>query len=145
MIDNINDPSLITPWIIIHYIAGLFLFFIFDLFIKEELLNFIIINIIHLNYELKDYYYTYFKLYDSSFMYYFSSQNTLINSIGDTILFLMGIYTAFYLKYNKNINKNLDICKKKYKLKLDNKYIFIIVFGIIYFIISYLFIYYDID
>lgn len=145
MIDNINEPVIITPWTINHYIIGLLLFFIFDLFVREELLNFIIINIIHLCYELKDYYYTYYKSYNSSFIYYFSSKNTLINSIGDTILFLLGIYTAYYLKYNKNINKNLEECKKKYKLKLDNKYIFIIVFGIIYFIISCLFIYYNID
>ena len=145
MIDTINEPAITTLWTLGHYWIGIFFFFTFDLFIEKELLNFIIINIIHLCYELKDYYYTYLKSYDSSFMYYFSSQNTLINSIGDTIFFILGIYTACNIKHNKYINKKLEDYKKKCRIKIDNKYIFTIFFGIIYIIMFSLFIYYDID
>lgn len=145
MFDSINDPSIITPWTFIHYLAGLTLFFIFNLFIEEDLVNIIIINIIHLCYELKDYYYTYIKSSGNSFIYYFSINNTVINSIGDTIFFLIGIFTAIYLKYNKYVNKKIEKYKEKCKLKINNKYIFFIIFTLINCISSYLFVRFNFD
>ena len=140
---NLNDekdnPSLITPFSIIHYLSGLFLFFTFNLFTENDLINFIIINIIHFIYECKDYFYTYIKSYDNSYMYYLSSNNTLINSVGDTIFFLIGIYTALYIKYNKYLNKKIDECK------FNSKYIFFFIFSFILLFFTMIFYYYNLD
>jgi len=98
--DNKNNMGLFTPWSIVHIIVGTLLYKLLKLYNNQY--NSIIWTIIlHTIYEFKDLYFSYFhntnfNIEKNKWLYY----NSYINSIGDTIACIIGIYIAYLYKFN---------------------------------------------
>ena len=85
--DTVKDPCMITPFFLIHIFGGYWLTSVIKtLFpsIKNVLLWVIIL---HTLYEIKDYYVSYILKHNTIY-----TNNSLWNSIGDTIAAVIGYY-----------------------------------------------------
>lgn len=84
--DNKSKPALFTPWSIIHLLSGAALEGIF----RNRKYSFIYALVIHTIYEIKDFILTYSSI---------NEQNTLTNSIGDTIAMIFGFLISNIFLY----------------------------------------------
>ena len=97
--DDKENPACITPWSFIHLYSG-FIFYLTlkYLYPKLSLLTiFIIWVILHTIYEIKDLL-SYFKIYvyeDKKW-----NNNSVINSVFDTIFAIFGLLIAYYININ---------------------------------------------
>ena len=86
--DSKQIPSILTPWSFIHFYTGI-LSYIYLLYFKlNDKYNFIVCQIIHLIYEIND-----LNIYFSNqknVNIYDWTNNSIINSLGDTLCFLFG-------------------------------------------------------
>tara|TARA_B100000131_G_C18048687_1_gene585486 strand:- start:704 stop:1138 length:435 start_codon:yes stop_codon:yes gene_type:complete len=114
--DTVEQPVLITYASLIHFLSALyFACVIYPLFDKKNsfVKGFILYNILHLLYELKDYILSYNKnvsdylerRIDKSVIKW-SKENSIENSVGDTIVTIIGYIIGYYLllKFGNNIN-----------------------------------------
>lgn len=129
--DNKKEPALFTPFSIIHILFSIlltyFFVFCFGFNSKYIIITVVIVFILHTIYETIDYYNTYINV---SFIKRFSwKNNSLFNSIGDTICCIIGIYIALwicnYYKFFDILNKQQNI--KKLKLQIIALIVLIIV------------------
>jgi len=99
--DATNNPTLFTPWTIVHIASSSSLYAFFIMFVKHIHSVYIAI-FIHSLYELKDYYYSYINI-----KYTGRDSNSCLNSIGDTLGCFVGIYLSYklniYLSHKSNI------------------------------------------
>ncbi len=96
--DGRNNPSFITPWSFIHMFFG----FTYYVVLSKSMTyknNFITMNIFHALYELKDIFCAYVLKING--IWY---NNTIINSIGDTICAIIGWCIAYVIFGKSNIN-----------------------------------------
>ena len=105
--------TFITPWTAIHFLSGLYITYVLKYIKKPDLVAFLVYNLIHLIYEIKDYVLTYY--YKRSRTYEDNKPhilyNSYTNSLGDMIFGLLGSLLIIYLiQYdNKILNKNILI------------------------------------
>ena len=124
--DSKETPKLFTPWSLAHLVGGMFLYGLLVEIIpgsNSEKYSVFICMVLHTLYEIKDYWYTYFNkplpnpIHKLVILIYKLSSNkvqgsklkiddTLLNSIGDTLSCCLGIY--LYHKYNFNL-KNITV------------------------------------
>ena len=104
--DNPNFPHLLDYYSFLHFFSGLLGYGILHLILKFPLLNsFIIFNIIHLIYEVKDFYFSYIKNYkkrpkysNNIFELGYHSNNSYQNSIMDQIISCIGFFSGILIK-----------------------------------------------
>lgn len=104
--NSIENPTLLTPFSLVHLLSGITLFILLSLFTKNKLVIIIGVFIIHTIYEFKDYYTTYInkiRFEKDNYLSEFFIDNTFINSIGDTIACIIGIIIGYYLVFNTNL------------------------------------------
>ena len=95
--ESIKNKALITiPWSLHHFWIGILTAIIFKYYGFSNKLNVILSFIIHLIYELKDYYYSHIL---KKYSIYSESSDSIINSIGDIIINLSS--TILYLNLFK--------------------------------------------
>ena len=97
--NSIESPTLITPFSLVHLITSATLFYIIRLYTSNTAYIVIIVLIIHTIYELKDYYTTYInkiEIKNPNYFASFFSNNTIENSIGDTIFCIIGVVIAYF-------------------------------------------------
>ena len=94
--DSINNPSLTTPFIIIHIISGIWLTSLIKTYFPKYKNVLLIVLIIHTIYEIKDIYVSYYLKYNNVL-----TNNSWLNSIGDTIGAIIGyyLYNLFPIKF----------------------------------------------
>ena len=115
--DTVEQPVLITYASLIHFIFAIyFAWVIYPLFDKKNsfVKGFILYNILHLLYELKDYILSYNKNVsdylergiNNSILIKWSKENSIENSVADTIISIIGYIVGYYLllKFGNNIN-----------------------------------------
>lgn len=93
--DTRQNVGIITPWSLIHYLAGLNGYFLFNKLNVKDIHVYIILIILHTMYELKDYILSYYLNLNTEW-----GNNSVVNSVTDTIFFLLGIITAKKIEYN---------------------------------------------
>ena len=105
--------TFITPWTFIHFLGGVYITYGLKYMNQTDLVAFLVYNLIHLIYEIKDYILTYH--YKRSRISEGNKQhvlyNSYTNSLGDLIFGLMGSLLVIYLiQYNNKIlNINIFI------------------------------------
>ena len=94
--DTVKSNSFITPWSYIHLLTGCIIYlYLKYIFKKISIINsFIIMIIIHTIYEIFDLMY-YFRIKKETNYW---SDNSLINSVGDTIFAIIGFLIAIEIK-----------------------------------------------
>jgi len=98
--DTLKNSTFITPWAIMHLLGAIIGYmYIKALFPNLSNVTIIIIYfILHTLYEIKDVYYSY-KMNNESW-YDINVDNSIQNSIGDTIFTIVGLYIAYrYLNH----------------------------------------------
>lgn len=108
--ENTYD-CLLSPWSFIHVLSGYILALICFVLLSEDTVKiFVLSNIIHAGYEVKDYINTYViddrvvgNIDDDSW-----GNNSLINSVGDQISCNVGILIFLYVK---PFLKKINMCK----------------------------------
>ena len=98
--DSTDEPTLFTPWSLMHFGSGAYIYMYLTLYHKNTLLdNLIIMLVIHTIYELKDLYVTYFAHVPPGEVSLggLVANSSLYNSIGDTISSVAGFYAIYYL------------------------------------------------
>lgn len=120
--DTIQKNALITPWSIVHLLTG-YLFSVYGINVFKFSFNkaFLIGLILHTIYEIKDLS-CYFINCDNKSQWH---NNSWINSIKDTIFFIIG----FFLILKINIHNNFTI----------------FVFTLLFFVIVIMFIFYSLE
>ena len=103
--DNMNfykgyASALITPWTLIHFLTGVNTFLILNNYNYNYSQILYIGIIVHTIYEIKD-----CKLYFTDAKRTDWNDNSIINSIGDTISFVLGLLLGNFMKNNNYINK----------------------------------------
>ena len=102
--DNINNPAQFDGYSLLHLSFGFISYIILKKYLKISIINsFILFNIIHFMYELKDYYFTYIKKYNGNHPITtadfskigYHANNSYINSLGDLIIGCVGFYIAY--------------------------------------------------
>jgi len=96
--DGLNKSSFITPWSFIHMFFGFTYYVVLSKYMTYKN-NFITLNIIHALYELKDIFFSYILKIKGKWY-----NNTIINSIGDTICAIIGWCIAYVIFGKYNIN-----------------------------------------
>ena len=84
--------ALFTPYSVTHFLSGIVLFLFFNIFYDVKI-SIILSIITHTIYEIKDFYFYFTEQ---------STQNTLINNIGDTISSILGIYFILQMDFKQN-------------------------------------------
>ena len=104
-IDTYKDPKFMYIYSYGHLIFGTIAYFILHKILKYTLYkSFIIWLVLHTIYEIKDYYHTYIKEYtvrpnrSNKISGFFHSDNSLYNSIGDTVYTLIGFFIGVVIK-----------------------------------------------
>lgn len=92
--DTNDNPTWLTPWSFIHFMSGVVFYKIAKIIFPDISLlnNFLIWFLVHTLYEVKDYYKSYID-YDGSGW----NNNSLINSIGDTISAILGFFIGYII------------------------------------------------
>ena len=101
MSNTVETPVLFTPWTYIHFICASAFFLYSKMIFKSPLIAGLVFLLIHTIYEFKDYYTTYMnkKIFrhegKDTYKYSFFKDNTLENSIGDTIACILGMLFSY--------------------------------------------------
>lgn len=90
-VNEYSGDCFITPFSLLHAISGAYMFVLLSWLNVNDVNNFIIVNFIHLLYEIKDYLFTYH--YKTS-----KHHNSIFNSIGDQISCNIGIIIWLLLR-----------------------------------------------
>jgi hypothetical protein len=105
--DTIEKNALFTPWSFIHFLSGFMSYLYIKKYTNISNFNILLITIIiHTIYEIKDISSHTLKLHNSKSIWY---DNSLLNSIGDTIAYILGLIIALMFKdkiktlSNKNV------------------------------------------
>jgi hypothetical protein len=93
--DSRDRVGIITPWSLIHFLAGLNGYILLNRLNINPFYNYIILLDLHTLYEMKDYIISYHSEHADTVW----GDNSLINSITDTIFFLLGIIIANKIKH----------------------------------------------
>ena len=101
--DSKNKAVLFTPWSIIHFLFGYISMAYVNYFNINKDTGMIILFIIHVLYEAKDYFFSYVYKGSQFPLSKWSSDHSLYNCFGDNIVFILGMTFA--------INKNYSISK----------------------------------
>lgn len=110
--DNLNNNACITPWSIIHFLSGIMLIILNILVFKINTFwkIFIIYNLLHLIYEIKDYCMTnyqgmrnYVKININESLAKWSITNSVVNCYCDQIIFCCGLLFGYYIFYIKKL------------------------------------------
>lgn len=105
-IDSIENCALLDIASTMHVFAGIIFYIFLHKYLKISIINsFIIFNVIHLIYELKDYYFSYIKKYKGkrpppSYDYFnigYHANNSYLNSICDLVVGIIGFILAHYI------------------------------------------------
>ena len=100
--DSIKNPAFITQWSIMHFSLGLvFYIYMFYFFGIKDINSFKISNLIHGIYEFNDL--LQYLGWKKQRLWNWGN-NSLINSIGDTLVFNIGWLIGYYIKENINCN-----------------------------------------
>ena len=86
--DAINNPTLFTPWTLIHVAVSSCIYSFLNIYLKHPNSMYITI-ILHSIYELKDFYYSYINIELTG-----RDSNSWLNSIGDSLGCIAGIYLS---------------------------------------------------
>ena len=92
--DKVKRPALITPWSFIHFLFGILAYSCLKKKVKP-VNNILISNVIHGIYEIKDI----IKSNGPNPKTYWSD-NSLLNSLGDTIVFNLGLSIGYFYDIN---------------------------------------------
>lgn len=95
--DTVTTPSLFTPWSFVHFICGCYLYSFGEYFTNKVSYNFLIGILIHTIYELNSIHILYSNNKISTW-----DNNSIQNSIGDTISFILGFFLIHAGKLNTN-------------------------------------------
>ena len=104
--DSVKSPIAFDIYSVAHIFSGFFGYIIFHKYLQISIFkSFILFNILHLLYELKDFYYTYIKEYKNKrpmptadfFKLGFHGNNSYINSITDQIAGCFGFLIAYII------------------------------------------------
>ena len=104
--DSLKSPILFDIFSVLHIFSGFFGYIILHKYSKISIFkSFILFNILHLLYELKDFYFSYVKVYKNkrpkdskNFLKPgYHANNSYINSIGDLIIGCFGFLIAFII------------------------------------------------
>jgi len=101
-VNEYSNECFITPFSLLHAISGAYMFVLLSWLNVNDVNNFIIVNFIHLLYEIKDCLFTYY--YKTS-----KHKNSLFNSIGDQISCNIGIIIWLLLRPVKLTNQLVTI------------------------------------
>lgn len=112
-LSEINVDKFITPWTFQHFLSGIYITYVLKYMKYSDVFSFIVYNLIHFIYELKDYIFTYYyniKRNNSkgnlNLLY-----NSYLNTIGDLLFGMIGsILILYMIQVNKNI-LNIKILK----------------------------------
>jgi hypothetical protein len=99
--DDLNNPTLFTPWSLIHMLCGSVFMANFNYFNINKVNSILILLIFHTLYEVKDYYYSHIYEDEHNIFTKWFTNNSSFNSIGDTIAFIVGIFMAINSNYSK--------------------------------------------
>jgi hypothetical protein len=103
--DTVKQNALITPWTYIHILSGIVMatFLQYGTNYSKFVIT-IIVLIIHSIYEINDlrYYYT-GNSDDKTSEDYKWKNNSFVNTIGDTIAAILGVYISFYLSIQSEL------------------------------------------
>jgi len=112
--DTMSKPSWFTPWSFIHFFTGFILFIIIKIIFPKITLvdNFLIVMCIHTIYEIKDMCYAYIHHNGSKW-----TNNSFINSIGDTICAAFGFIVG-YIALNNASNSTIILMMLLYVISV---------------------------
>ena len=104
--DSPKTPILLDYASFLHFFSGIFGYIFFNQFLKYSIfISFILFNIVHLIYEIKDYYFSYIKKYkkrpkysNNVFDLGYHSNNSYQNSIADIFIGFIGFFIAIFIK-----------------------------------------------
>tara|TARA_Y100000589_G_C27127763_1_gene619283 strand:+ start:418 stop:861 length:444 start_codon:yes stop_codon:yes gene_type:complete len=135
--DTVNKPSVLTPGTIMHFIFGLYFSWIIYPYIDKKnnfISGFILVNILHFIYELKDHLMSYNrairkwckKIPFLTKYIEWSSNNSVYNSIGDQLFAAFGYILGYYIVNKYGINLNITILVTLiYMLSLYSAFLFL--------------------
>ena len=94
--DTVKNSGFITPWAFIHLLSGLIIYLYLKFIFRDIsiIIAFMIMIVIHTIYELYDLLY-YFKITKNNTYW---ANNSLVNSIGDTVFAIIGFFIATQIK-----------------------------------------------
>uniref|UniRef100_A0A6C0LXE2 DUF2585 family protein n=1 Tax=viral metagenome TaxID=1070528 RepID=A0A6C0LXE2_9ZZZZ len=95
-----------TPFSIIHLLSGAYLVIIFKYIGYSDINSFLLMNIVHGLYELKDFYIMYHTDMGKKGTVF---HNTFINSLGDQLSAIVGAVVILYVYNNKQITRDIFI------------------------------------
>ena len=135
--DTNENPHLITPATLVHFMSGVyFSWVIYPLFDKKNnfVRGFIIYNIIHFIYELKDFTISYNskvsdyldRILDNSILVKWAKENSIYNSIADQLFSAIGYIVGYYL--SSKIGNNIAITTVLSLILLATTSVFFITF-----------------
>lgn len=99
--DAINNATFITPWSFIHLFSGFVGILFINYFHISEYIGIFLLIILHTFYEAKDFYFSYLYKGPETSISKWSSKNSLFNSLGDTVSFIIGIYLGRFIVPSK--------------------------------------------
>ena len=105
--DSLEEPIAFDIYSVVHMFFGFFCFIILHIYFKLTIFkSFILSNLLHLLYELKDFYFSYIIVYkgkrphpetDNIFNIAYHSNNSYINSIFNQLSCCFGFLIAFII------------------------------------------------
>lgn len=98
--DSKYNATFITPWSFIHLYSGFFGIILTNYTKMDKKFSILFLVLIHTIYELKDLYFSYLYKGQKTKISEWSKKNSLFNSIGDTLFFILGIFIGINLKPN---------------------------------------------
>ena len=100
--DSKNNPVFITPWSLIHFLTGVVGIINSNYFNINKNVSLFFLFLIHTLYELKDYYFSYVYNGSKNIISEWASSNSIFNTIGDTLFFVLGMIISININVNKN-------------------------------------------
>jgi hypothetical protein len=98
-----NITAVFTPFSLIHAFSGWYMALLFNYIGLNKLQGFTALNLVHLLYELKDYYITYHTEKGKTDTTY---KNTITNSVGDQVSAIIGALIFYSMNKGKVVTIN---------------------------------------
>lgn len=105
--DSINNAVLFTPWSLIHFLFGYIGMAYINYFKVDKNFGMFVLFILHTLYEIKDWYFSYVYKGPQFPLSKWSSDNSIYNCFGDTLVFILGM--AFAVNSNYSTTKLIII------------------------------------